>query len=316
MPFSMFPAFSQTVKAGMYANMRSLLQGLAKTAFDYEGSYRASLESGAILQGAWQKLLREMGGGGVAERALRWYGFHMAHLWGRMVADQTARVLIEKYALPNLLKDPQNSYWRRSLGEKFGLGKEQVDAAIQAGRWQDRDYDTAAKRNAERTQFSYDQTEIPPGWSIDPKANPKTQFVEAFMQTTLLLQRTAFRNGVLLKDALYNEAKKGNFRPWLMFLAGVSLGDEVLADLYGIAHGDPKRIQQLTNPAYYGPKNLAVRELENLSFHGGLGMVKMVSEILKYHIPAWKAAAGPFFGDALSGVDLMLNDWVKDKDSK
>src|SRR6185437_8237421 len=118
MPFSMFPAFSQTVKAGMYANMRSLLQGLGHTAFDYEGSYRASLESGAILQGAWQKLLREMGGGGVAERALRWYGFHMAHLWGRMVADQTARVLIEKYALPNLLKDPQNSYWRRSLGEK------------------------------------------------------------------------------------------------------------------------------------------------------------------------------------------------------
>jgi hypothetical protein len=311
MPFSALPAMSQTFKAGIYANNRAMLTALWHTMRDYQGSWHAALESGAILDAAWQKMMHEMGAGGVAQKALDLYGFNMAHYWGRVVADQTARVFMEKYALPHLQREPQSSYWNRIVKEKFGQSDASIQEALAKGKWSAEALDRAGKRNADVTQFNYTQPEIPPSWSIDPTLPPKSQFTEAFMHTMLLLQRTAFRNGVLIKDALIGEAKKGNWRPWLVFAAAVSVGDEVMGDLYDLMHGRLDRIKSL---AHLTPKTLAIREMENLSFHGGLGMVKMLLEPIKYGVEPAETFAGPFFGQVLSFLKLVTMDIPKSKD--
>jgi hypothetical protein len=311
MPFSALPAMSQTFKAGIYTNNRAMLTGLWHTMRDYQGSWHAALESGAILDAAWQHMMREMGAGGIAQKALDLYGFNMAHYWGRVVADQTARVFMEKYALPHLQREPQSSYWNRIVKEKFGQSDASIQEAIAKGKWSAEALDRAGKRNADVTQFNYTQPEIPPSWSIDPTLPAKSQFTEAFMHTMLLLQRTAFRNGVLIKDALIGEAKKGNWRPWLVFAAAVSVGDEVMADLYDLIHGRLDRVKGLGNLT---PKSLATREMENLAFHGGLGMVKMLIEPIKYGVEPAETFAGPFFGQILSFLKLVTMDIPKSKD--
>ena len=320
MPFSMLPALSQTAKAGIFANNRSTVQAIFRMMNDYSGVWEAALESGSILPQAQQHLLREMGATGIAEKALSVYGFNLAHYFGRLVASESAKVFIEKYALPELRRDPARQgkkaqYMNRILKEKFGQTQESIDAAIRNGAWTENDYERASSRNTNITQFRYDQTETPPAWAINPKANPKEQMAEAFMHTMLLLQRTAFRNGVLMKEALINEAKKGNFRPWLVVAAAVTISDELLADMYDFASrpDDPRRLTSLADPNYYTPYNLGKRELENLTFHGGIGMVKMFIEPIKYGVSTFEIAAGPFFGNLLSMGDLMLKQWPQQK---
>lgn len=137
------------------------------------------------------------------------------------------------------------------------------------------------------------------------------------MHTIFLLQRTAFRNGVLLKDALWSEARKGNLRPWLVFAAAVSLGDEVLADLYDLVHGSTDRItslpKQIEDAAEGSPGALLAREAENLAFHGGLGMVKMLIEPLKYGVPLEQVMIGPFWSQLTSLGNLLVKDMPEAK---
>jgi len=281
----------------------------------FDGSYRAALDSGAVLEDALHQMHYEMGEqSNLSQKALRWYGYFAMHLWDRMVADRAARIYIEKYALPDLRRNPRDMELRKVLNEHYGLSNERIDAAIKDRHWSEADFRTAAARHSNRTQFTYSSLEGAPAFKVNPNDSKAAQFGEAFMSTFFLLGRTSFRNGVLLRDALMKGDARTRMRNFMVVAAAVELGDELLADVYSVLRGRPERIQELAHAEYYTPQNLLHRTMENLAFHGGIGMVRIAFEPLQYNISYLKAAAGPWWGQVADAAELLAS-WYKDKDT-
>ena len=149
------------------------------------------------------------------------------------------------------------------------MGDNAIDKAAASGRWADEDYMRAGKALSDKVMFTFDPSELPPGWrarSNDPIADSAL----AAARVATLLKSFMFKTGVILKDRLWTEAKKGNFRPWLPFLAFYPAAGEVMRQLGGALTFNSKQIDWWQDPNNQDAAKILERTAEDIGYATGL----------------------------------------------
>ena len=310
MPFSAIKMLTHLYKPAVMTNTRSFIDGLAKTIMEYPEAYRAALEGGSVWQQGRVELMRQYGvESRLGNQILKLYGVPEMDVISRIVADQSARSYITKFALPELIVSPKSSY-RRILRENFGLSESAINKAIQEKKWTKEDLNRAGNRASAKTQGTWDPTELPPAWRAVPK-DGASQTLAALFRTSVMLKAYIYKNGVFHRDMLISEVRKGNWRPLIPFIMLAPAFGEVVQDLSELARGNPSRFKELTHSETYEPWNLTKRVISNIAFNTAANLATtMVEGFARYHErpkeALMRSVTGPFLGDMMTfAADLM-----------
>jgi hypothetical protein len=328
MPFSAIKMIAHLPKAAVVTNTRSFARALEKVVTDYPQAYREAIESGAALHQFRVDMLRDYGvNQNIGGRILRLYQVPEVDILGRVLSDQTARQYMIHYALPDLIQNPQ-SFYRRMLKEHLILTDAEIDRAIENKEWDKASLNKAGNRLAAKSQGTWDPTELPVGWRAVPK-DKAGQLLAAMVRTSTMLKGYIYKNGVFFRDMLWNETRKGNFRPLIPFVVIFPVLGELIEDLTQAARGNPKRFEELFDAGTYEPVKVVKRLLEDASFttatNLATGFLDTVSRFKGNEVTAvFRFAAGPLASDFATGVadlvrsfeygfdgrwDKVLNTW-------
>jgi hypothetical protein len=132
------------------------------------------------------------------------------------------------------------------------LDDNRIDAAIQRRRWTEDDLAWGGKAMSDKTMFTFDKTELPPAWRARSD-NPAGDFGLAVLRAATVLKGYQFKTHALLKDAIWDEAKKGNFRPLVPFLTLYPLAGQLIWSLTALATGNIKHFKQLLDDKSWTP---------------------------------------------------------------
>lgn len=266
MAFSSIKVLGHPAHGALLTNTRAFMRGLLKATLDYRSARDAAMYAGSINEQVKMEQLSEFG---ISKKSLGsrflqanlWQG---TYKWGRIVADATARVWMEKYAMPELLKDPTNQRIRRQLREFMLLDDARIDRAVKNGRWLNEDSNWAGKALSDKVMFTNDPSELPPLWRAR-STDPAKDVGLTVLRVGTLLKGYQFKTHALLKDAIWDEAKKGNFRPLIPFLTVYPILGQLIWSLTALAMVNRKHFQQLMADDAWDPGKTLNRAVDDIA---------------------------------------------------
>jgi len=254
MVFSSLKALTHSIHAAPLTNTRSYLKGVFAGLTDYKSVERMANIAGSIQEQTKVEMLAEYGvkKQGFGSTLLRKTGWQGAYKWGRVVSDATARIFMTDYAMGELMKNPKNDVVRRQLREFMQLDDNRIDAAIGRRRWTEDDLAWGGKSLADKAMMTFDKTELPPGWR--PRSDdPASDFGGTILRALSILKGYQFKAHAVMKDAIWDEARKGNFRPLIPFLALYPIAGQLIWSLTALATGNIKHFMQLMDDKSWTP---------------------------------------------------------------
>lgn len=209
---------------------RPMLKAILQSATNYSEIRQRLIQSGALADGVNAQVNMELASKMKASHLmLKYTGFNWLYQFDRIVAGQTSRNWMGDHALPELIRKSKNSARiREQLKETMLLTDSQIDAGIQRGRWTEDDFKHAASAFTNRVMFTSDSTEMP---YLSRMRAPEYPMIDNFaiaVRAAFALKSFMFKTSMLLKRSVFDEAKKGNFKPMAMFFLAYPLAGAAL----------------------------------------------------------------------------------------
>lgn len=283
MTFSSLKVLGHPVHGALMTNTRAFLKALLRGVGDYKNAHKLAELAGSIQEQTKVEMLSEFGINkrGIASTFLRWNGWQGMYKWGRVVADANARVFMTDYAMAKLLRDPRNEIVRRQLREFMMLDDQKIDDAIARRRWSDEDLAWAGKAFSDKVMFTFDPTELPPMWRARADSEHRAADLGlSVLRASTLLKGYQFKTHALLKDAIWDEARKGNFRPLIPFLTMYPLFGQLIWSLTALATVNVKHFEQLMDDKNWAPRQALLRAVEDIAHQIGDSQITTALEAL------------------------------------
>ena len=206
---------------------RPVFRGMLMTALNFREMKERAVFSGAVMEQVRAELMLEQGTDlKLAHEFLSASGFNSLYKLDRIIANAAGQQWMEKYALPKLMhKAKSSAHIREQLREKLLIDDAQIDRAIAAGRWTQEDLNRGGVALTNKAMFTNDPTELPPAWRARAD-DPVSDKVNMALRAATILKSFTFKTAMILKEQLIDEARKGNFRPWIPFLLAYPLAGE------------------------------------------------------------------------------------------
>jgi len=299
MTTSAIPMMTHTMKAAVMTSNKAFFRGLYDVIRDYPEAMRSAVRSGAISDHIRGDILRDLGGtGDIKSNFLKFYQIYRIDRWSRILSDSAARNWLEREALPALIKAPEDPKWNRLVKEKFLVTDAQIKDAVSKGFWSQDALDRAGKRAADATQGTYDPTELPPWWRPSGGSRAENSLA-AIGRSTFMLKGYVYRNGNFFREWLWDEAKRGNFKPWIPVLTLMLPAGEVINGLRDYANGKKKYMEDtvklLTGQSDFhtGLQHLA----RDFGFLVAASYMSMLMDAALNKVGLAREFAGPFLSD-------------------
>lgn len=188
--------------------------------------------AGTIIRQVNPLLLMEEGSSSAAHWMLKKEGFEAAYRWGRAIAGSTARVYMEQYALDALKKGGDGAEEaRRILKDRMLISDREIDAAAQRGSFSREALGTAQRAFANFTMFSErNPLQMPQYARLDTSRmqGAGTQNFHRAVRMAYLLQSFAVKFHSLIKETVYDEVKRGNYKPLAYLLVTTPILGQLL----------------------------------------------------------------------------------------
>jgi len=266
MVFSSLKALTHSIHAAPLTNTRAYLKGVFAGLTDLKDVQRMAQLAGSIQEQTKVEMLAEYGvkKSGFGSNFLSKTGWQGIYKWGRVVSDATARIFMTDYALGKLMKNPKDEVVRRQLRNNMQLDDSRIDAAIARRRWTEEDLAWGGKSMADKTMMTFDKTELPPGWR--PRSDdPASDFGGTILRAATILKGYQFKAHALMKDAMWDEARKGNFRPLIPFLLLYPVAGQTIWSLTALATGNIKHFKQLMDDKSWTPGRTVWHMIEDVA---------------------------------------------------
>lgn len=161
------------------------------------------------LRSAW---LREYGmkTGGLDQKMLDFTGFTPLMYFTRMTAAAAGRLWLEKYAYPELAKDPKNAVLRRKLSDLYGYTDEQLDH-LAANGYGPEDVKRVSLAAANWTTGSGRPSELPPALR-GTTGHPLYDRFTTLMRIAQSLHGFMFKTANLVNRTVWQELYHGDWK--------------------------------------------------------------------------------------------------------
>lgn len=307
---------SQPMNNLLVVNTKTFYRGLR--AITSAGTREEALDfarrTGAVLRLTMRELVEQTAGTaeGSGEIVLRRTGFLTVEGGNRLLtasigrewAKDLANGLVRAETAPSWLRTRSRVRIERQL-RQVGLDPEIIVRQAQdatfvrehGGALTDVQQRLAALRLVELTQFRTDPGSLPLWWT-SPWGRVLTQF-----------KQFSFKQGQLVAQAVFGEARRGNFGPLMVFLTVFPLVGELVADTRLLLRRFPTSILQPSQVFAERPQNFWRRMAENYAFVGGLGLTSDLARALERRLPIEAVAAfimGPTLSDLLQFINSSL----------
>jgi hypothetical protein len=329
MTFSGLKVLGHAVHSAVILDTKSFLRSILRTAIHRKDAVAHAAFAGSLNEHYKIAIMKEFGIKGkgrldrLAQKYLKIVGFTKGYDTGRVLADGAARIYMEKTALPKLMKgDTKRGFYRRNLKEVLHLSDEAIDGAIDRGRWAEEDFDRAGKAAADKVMFTGDPTELPPNWRARAD-EPGADNALAMLRVATLLKGYMFKTSALLRERLWDEAQKGNFRPWIPFLIMYPIIGEIIGNMSSLAHANKKRFDELMSDKESPEAMLLWRAAGDIGHATGTTILyNLLDETFRHHnvhyvftteLPEF--AAGPAYSDAWRTFRLPIQ-MLSEEDKK
>jgi len=122
-------------KTSLSTNTRSVARAIIQGITSPMEMKRNAVDSGTMVNYIKQAWLREYGmkSGGLDQKMLDFNGFTAMMNFSRVIAAGAGRIWFEKYAYPELVKNPKDAPLRRKLADLYGFTDEQLDGIVAKG---------------------------------------------------------------------------------------------------------------------------------------------------------------------------------------
>lgn len=283
-------------KASLAANMRSLAIGILGVATSPKEATRAARDAGILTDYVRQAMMMEYGlhTGGLDQKMLTATGFTLSIWISRIISGASGRVFLERYAAPELAKDPTNKELRRKLKDLYGFADADMDRIASKG-YNAEDVKRAMVAAADWTTGSGRPSELPPTVRY-VEDHPISKAQNTFLRMTWMLKTFTFKTTNLVNRTVFEGLKEGGTSGWKekeykavgrwlvsfgaagMGLRMMQIGVNLVANP-AAAEEEKRRIKD----ALSNPKDALFLELGNVSYGMGIYPAKVLFDRLGTH---------------------------------
>jgi hypothetical protein len=278
-------SYNTVTKLGLSAvtNLGDIIKPFIRT--DFWPAFKAVLQSFSadtgVVQENVQKMLAEMGETKFSDKFMKYTGFEATETQLRRIGSLAGRNYAE-ILFSKLKKNPDNLFAIRRL-EQLNID---TKAALERGNLTEEDLLMAGYKTVADMQ-PISRQDAPYYWQ-DPAVKIATQF-----------KSFAMKQGVFLKDFVFDEARKGNLKPLITFVVGGLAVGEVVGDLKAAV-----RLRERQGDVFG-------RILDNLMTIGGLGLATDFFSNMFYDQTGYgflKFVVGPTATDLANGTSAVFSD--------
>lgn len=208
---------------------KPVLSALFDTALNYKEMKERALFSGAVVDQMIAQSVLDYGTDlNLAHNFLQVSGFNWIYTLDRIVANTTAAHWMERYALPALMKKAKSAeHVRDQLKNIMLIDDAQIDRAIAAGRWTQDDLKHGGVALANRAMFTSNPLEMAPMMRAQGTDFLSNNIFVALRLASALKSFT-FKTAMLMKSQLIDEARRGNYRPWVPFMLAYPVAGQAM----------------------------------------------------------------------------------------
>jgi hypothetical protein len=216
MTLSPLKVLGHSVHGAVVLNIKTFLKGIVEVASDPKEALRFGRMASLTAAQDRIEMLHEFGvrNRSLGDKSLTWNGWNQLYKIGRIITGVQGKVFMEE-AIGDLIAKPDSPELRADLREWLLLDNAKIDAAIARGRWTEDDIRWGAKAFSDRIMFRGDPLELPTMWRAHSEGKPASQLGNGVVRMATLLKGYQFKTHALLKDAIWEKAKHGNFKPLL-----------------------------------------------------------------------------------------------------
>ena len=199
-------------KTSLATNTRSVMFAMLKGVTSPRELRNNAVDCGAMSNYIKQAWMREYGmkTGGLDQKMLDFNGFTAVLNFSRVISASAGRLWFEKYAYPELKKNPGNPVLRRKLNDLYGMTNEQMDKIAAEG-YGPQDVKRMELGAANWTTGSGRPTELPPalrGTTGDPLYDRLT----TLLRISQSLHGFMFKTANLVNRTVWHELYQSDFK--------------------------------------------------------------------------------------------------------
>ena len=200
-------------KASLATNTRSLVGGLFAGITHPTELFERARDCNALLDYSKSLWMREYGmrRGNIGQKFLDFTGFSFEVQASRILSSAMGRHWFEKYAYPELVKNPQNESLRRKLTDLYGMSDEQMNSIVKNGYGPD-DVRRMELGAANWVTGSNRPSEMPPMFRPKKDADPLEFHLSTLFRSTQMLHGFMFKTANLVKRTVFDELYKSNWK--------------------------------------------------------------------------------------------------------
>jgi hypothetical protein len=195
------------------ANTRSLFFGLMRGMTHPKELVQRAMDCNALLDYTQSAYMREIGlkRESIGNKFLRFNGFNFEIQMSRIFLAATGRAFFERYAYPELVKDPTNTALRRKLRNLWGFSDEHLDNIIKNGYGPDdvRRMELGLANNIVGGGYA---SELPPIFRPDKNASPTMIHLNTLFRCTQMLHQYMIKTANQVGDRVFDEMKEEGFK--------------------------------------------------------------------------------------------------------
>lgn len=211
--YSPIKVLSHLWKASLATNTRSLVGGIFKGIANPTELFERARDCNALLDYSKSVWMREYGmkRGNIGQKFLDFNGFSLQIQASRVLSSAMGRHWFEKYAYPQLVKDPENAALRRKLTDLYGMSDEQLTNIVKNSYGPD-DVRRMELGAANWVTGSNRPSEMPPMFRPKKDADPIDHHFVTLWRSTQMLHGFMFKTANLVKRTVFDELYKSNWK--------------------------------------------------------------------------------------------------------
>jgi hypothetical protein len=213
MLYSPIKVMTHLWKASLATNTRSVVGGIFTGVTHAGEMFERARDCNALLDYSKSAWMREYGmtRGNIGQKFLDFTGFTLEIQVSRILASAMGRRYFERYAYPELIKDPKNPILRRKLSDLYGMSDEHLDNIIKNGYGPD-DVRRMELGAANWVTGSNRPSEMPPAFRPKKNADMADIHLATLFRMTQMLHGFMFKTANLVNRTVFDELYKSNWK--------------------------------------------------------------------------------------------------------
>jgi len=285
-------------KSSLVTNTRSLVGGLLGLATSPKEMVGMARDAGVLTDYVREAMMMEYGlhSGGLDQKMLTATGFTLGVYLSRVTAAASGRVFLERYAVPELQKNPEDQALRRKLKDLYAFSDDDLSRMAQKGYNVD-DVKRAMVAAADWTTGSGRPSELPPVVRY-VEDHPISKHFNSLMRLTWQLKTFEFKTANLVNRTVFEGLKEGGIKGWsnkeykavgrwLVSFGAAGLGLRMMqVGVQSIANPEAaEEEKRRLRDSLHDPKSALFMELGNVSYGMGIYPLKVLFDRLGTNDP-------------------------------